>query len=90
MELSKVLQASRRRELIFDERRTKSEGVLGIVWRGREWTFLHCTVIALSLDLSLCMTVHFTGHNARVALGIPISMAVVYMKLCDNRSETSE
>ena len=47
-------------------------------------------VIALSIDLSLRMSVHFTGHTSRVVLGIAISMAVVDMELCDNRSETSE
>ena len=34
--------------------------------------------MALSIDLSLRMGVHFTGHTVRIVLGIPISMAVVY------------
>ena len=74
--------------LVFDERWTKSEGVSGRVWRGRECLFLHCSIIALSFDLSLRMTLHFTDHKVRVVLGIPIYMAVVHKELCDNRSET--
>ena len=51
---------------IFDERSTKSEGVFGIVLRAREWTLLCCSMIALSIELSLRMTDHFTGHTIRL------------------------
>ena len=52
--------------------------------------FLHCSVIALSIDLSLRMTFHFTGQAVRVVLGIAISIAVVPMKLGDNRSDMAK
>ena len=63
--------------LNFGEWRTKSEGLLGRVGRGRERSFPYCSVIAVSIDLLLRMTVHFTGHTATVVLRIAISMDVV-------------
>ena len=45
---------------------------------------------SLSIDLSLRMGVHSIGHTVSAVLGRPISMAVVHMELCHNRSETSK